>query len=237
MFWKRYAVVFGVGLIIANAYAFWPAFAYSGAVFNCPLILGPIWFEVQGAAQVVGPPLYSEMQLVMHLGSTAYETEIHRSDNNNLTRLFQNYPPPGTNPVTQYLYQIDGITGLEYQNQVAASQTGVTITFQNITFEGIHIAKILYRIDVSNSAKDASYELGGPPCEAGLVLTVGSLPYAGPLAYGPVQLITIIISNGVALIGSTVACVTLRFYWKRPKTSSSKNRSDNAPVRTFRPDS
>jgi hypothetical protein len=236
MYWKRYAVVFGIGLIIANSYAFWPAFAYSGAVFNCPSILGPIWFNVTGAAQIVGPPLYSEMQMVMHPGSTAYETEVYQS-NNNLTQVFQNYPPPGSNPVTQYLYQIDGFTGLEYQDQVAANQTGVTITFQNITFQGIHVAKILYRIGVSNSANDASYELGEPPCEAGFLLTVGSLQYAGPLAYEPVQLIAVIISNVVGLIGSTIACVALRFYWKRPKTSSSKNRSDNPPARTNQPDS
>jgi hypothetical protein len=226
MYWKRYAVVFGIGLIIANAYAFWPTFAYSGAVFNCPAILGPIWFDVSGAAQVVGPPLYSEMQMVMHQGSTAYETKFYRSDYNNLTRDFQNYLPPGSSPVTQFLYQIDGLTGLEYQNLVAANQTGVTITFQNITFEGIHVAKILSRIDVSDSAKDTSYELGEPPCGAGLLLTVGPLPYAGPLAYEPVQLITVTISNLVGLTASAIACIPLKHYWNRPETSSSKNDND-----------
>ena len=226
VYWKRYVAVFGIGLIIANSYAFWPAFAYANTGFNCAVILGPVWFEVSGAAQVVGPPFYSEMQLVMHQGSTAYETKSYRSDNNNLTRLFENYPPPGSNPVSQYLYQIDGFTGLEYQNQVEANQTGVTITFQNITFQGIHVAKILSRIDVSNSAKDASYELGGPPCQPGLLLTVGSIPYAGPLAYEPAQLITVIISDAVALIGSTIACFPLTLHWNRHKAKLGKNENE-----------
>jgi len=164
--------------------------------------------------------------MVMQQGSTAYETKSYRSDSNNLTRVFENYPPPGSNPVTQYLYQIDGFTGLEYQSSAAANRTGVTITFQNITFQGIHAAKILSRIDVSHSAKDASYELGTPPCGAGLLLTVGPLPYAGPLAYEPVQLITVMISNVIALIGSTIACFRLTLYWNRPKARLDKNGNE-----------
>ncbi len=207
---KRYALVFAIGLIVANGYTFWPLFAYPGLT-SCPAIFGFLDFEVGGAAQVVGAPLYSQMQLVIHPGSMAYERAVYRSEINNLTQLFQNYPPPGSNPVTQDLYRIDGFSGSE--NDVSANQTGVTITFENITFESIHVAKILYNIEVSNSANYASYEIGRAPCWTGLVLTVGYQPYAGPLPYGQIQLIAIIINNVVAIIGSTMACIALRFYW------------------------
>lgn len=100
---------------------------------------------------------------------------------------------------------------------VAANQTGVTITFQNKTFQGIHVAVFLYSISVDSSAKDASYELGDAPCGTGLVLTIGDLPYAGPLAYGQVQLIGVILNNVIALAASTIACIALRFYWTRSK--------------------
>lgn len=229
MYWKRYAFVFGLALIIANAYTFWPAFAYANTSISCPSIFGNLSYDVKGATQVVGAPLYSEMQLVMRPGSTAYETATYQSDLNNLTQLFQydypingsNFHRQGWNPVTQYLDQIDGFDGLT--NQVVANETGVTITFQNITFEGIHVAKILYKITVSSSAEDASYELGAAPCWTGLVLTVGYMSYFGPLPLGDIQQISIIINNAVALIGSTIICIVLRFYWSRPKTSSNKN--------------
>ena len=106
---------------------------------------------------------------------------------------------------------------------VLANETGVTITFQNKTSESIHVADLLYSISVDSSATDASYEIGGAPCWTGLVLTVGSLPYYGPLPFGRIQPIAVIINNVAALITSAIACLALRFYWSRPKTSSSKN--------------
>jgi hypothetical protein len=226
--------VFAIVLIIANGYTFWPMFAYPD-VTSCPLILAGTFlgFDVGGAAQVVGPPLYSEMQLVVHPGSTAYKTTVYRSYNN-LTGLSQDYPPYRGSPVTQDLYRIDGFTGME--NDVAANQTGVTITFQNMTFEYSapppppypppYVAKILYKIDVSNSANAASYEIGRAPCLTGLVLTVGYLPYTGPLWIGQIQPIAIIINNVVAIIGSTIACIALRFYLTRSKTRPSNNRAN-----------
>jgi hypothetical protein len=218
-FWKRYARVFGIGLIIANGYTFWPALAYANTLINCPAIFGTLSYEVNGAAQVVGAPLYSQMHLVMHPGSTAFETATYRRDNNNLTRLFQGYPTVGS--VTRDLNEIDGFDGLT--NPVLANERGVTITFQNKTFEGIHVADLLYSISVDSSATYASYELGGAPCWTGLVLTVGGLPYSGPLPFGQIQLMGVIINNAAALIFSTIACISLRFYWSRPRTSSSKS--------------
>jgi hypothetical protein len=229
VYWKRYAFVFAAALIVANAYTFWPAFAYANTAINCPGIFGNLSYNVEGAAKVVGAPLYSEMQLVMQPGSTSYETAVYQSANNNLTQLFQyDYPVNGSdftragwNPVTQYLDQINGFDGLT--NQVMANATGVTITFQNITFEGIHVAKILYKITASSSAVDGSYEIGGAPCWTGLVLTVGYLPYFGPLAFGDIQQVGIIINNSIAVIGSTILCLVLKFYWSRQKTRLSKN--------------
>ena len=212
--------MFGIGLIIANSYTFWPAFAYANTLIHCPAIFGNLSYDVKGAAQVVGAPLYSQMQLVVHPGSTAFETAIYRSDSNNLTRLFQDYPTVGS--VTQDLSQINGFDGLT--NPVPANERGVTITIQDKTFEGIHVANLLYGISVDGSATDASYEIGGAPCSTGLVLTVGSLPYSGPLPFGQIQLIGVIINNATALIASTIACLTLRVYLSRSKTSSSKNQ-------------
>ncbi len=221
MLWKRYALVFGIGLIVANAYTFWPTLAYGNSLIGCTLVIGTLSYDVKGATQVVGAPLYSEMQLVMHPGSTAFETAVYRSDNNNLTRQFQDFPAIGSNPVVQELYQIDGSDGLIHP--VLANETGVTVTFQNKTFEGIHVADLLDSISVDSSATDASYEIGGAPCWTGLVLTVGSLPYSGPLPFGRIQPIAVIINNAAALIASTIACIALRFYWSRPKTIASKN--------------
>ncbi len=219
MLWKRYALVFGIGLIVANGYSVWPALVYGNTLIHCPAIFAVLSYDVKGAAQVVGAPLYSEMQLVMQSGSTAFETAIYRSDANNLTRLFQDYPIVGS--ATQELRQIDGLDGST--SPVPANQAGVTITFENKTFESIHVADLLYSIRVDSSATDASYEIGGAPCWTGLVLTVGSLPYSGPLPLGRIQPIAVIINNAAALIASTIACIALRFYWSRPKTIASKN--------------
>ena len=52
-------------MIIANSYTFWPAFAYANTSINCPAIFGVLSYDVNGAAQVVAAPLYSEMQLVV----------------------------------------------------------------------------------------------------------------------------------------------------------------------------
>jgi hypothetical protein len=226
MLWKRYALVFGIGLIVANGYTFWPALAYANTLIHCPPIFGVLSYDVKGAAQVVAAPLYSEMQLVMQPGSTAFETAIYRSDANNLTRLFKDYPIVGS--VTQDLRQINGLDGLT--NPVPANQAGVTITFENKTFESIHVADLLYSIRVDSSATDASYELGGEPCWTGLVLTVGSLPYSGPLPFGRIQPIAVIINNGAAVIASTIACIALRLHWWRPKTSSTKNSATSSEV-------
>jgi len=226
MLWKRYALVFGIGLIVANGYTFWPALAYANTWTSCPAIFGILSYDVKGAAQVVGSPLYSEMQLVMHPGSTAFETAIYQSDANNLTRLFQVYPTVGS--VTQDLHQIDGFDGLT--NPVPANQAGVTITFENKTFESIHVANLLYSIRVDNSSTDASYEIGGGPCWTGLVLTVGSFPYSGPLPIGRIQAIAVIINDGAAVIASTIACIALRLHLWRPKTSSTKNSATPSEV-------
>jgi len=221
MLWKRYALVVGIGLMVANGYTFWPTLAYGNSPIGCTQVIGTLSYNVKGAAQIVGAPFYFEMQLVMPLGSTALETAIYRSDSDNLTRLFKDYPAIGSNPVTQDLYRIDGFSGLT--NPVLANETGVTITFQNKTFESIHVADLLYSINVDSSAPDASYEIGRAPCWTGLVLTVGSLPYSGPLSFGRIQPSAVIINNGTALIVSTIACIVLRFYRWLPKTSSSKN--------------
>jgi len=226
MLWKRYALVFGIGLIVANGYSVWPALVYGNTLIHCPAIFAVLSYDVKGAVQVVAAPLYSEMQLVMHPGSTAFETAIYRSDANNLTRLFQDYPIVGS--VTQGLHQFDGFGGVT--SPVPANQAGVTISFENETFESIHVAYLLYGIRVDSSATDASYEIGGAPCWTGLVLTVGSLPYSGPLPFGRIQPIAVIINNGAALVASTIACIALRSYWSRPKTSSTKNSASPSEV-------
>ncbi len=205
MLWKRYALVVGIGLMVANGYTFWPTLAYGNSPIGRTLVIGTLSYKVKGAAQIVGAPFYFEMQLVMPLGSTALETAIYRSDSDNLTRLFKDYPAIGSNPVTQDLYRIDGFSGLT--NPVLANETGVTITFQNKTSESIHVADLLYSRKVDSSAPDASYEIGR----------------ARPLSFGRIQPSAVIINNGTALIVSTIACIVLRFYRWLPKTSSSKN--------------
>lgn len=214
MYGKPYALIFVVTLLVANAYTFWPAIAYGNVATSCPAYVADLSFHVSGKAQVVGPPLYSEMQIVMNPGSIAYETDVYNSTElgNNMTAFFKNSEFQQNSP-EQYLWQLDPIGG-EF-NQVAANQTGVSITFQNLTFEGIHIARILWKIVVSNSASSSSYMLAFPCVGPGLVLTVGSIPYSGPLPYGSVHLMGIVTNNSIALVAATVLSVVMRFYWNR----------------------
>ena len=213
MYKRRYALIFAISLLLANAYTFWPAIAYGNTPIYCPAYIADLSFSITGAAQVVGPPLYSQKQFVMSPGSVAYETETYNSTQlgNNLTGFFQS-SHQSSNPVTQYLWQINAFSGQFIS--IPANQTGVTITFQNLTFQGIHVAKFLYKIVVSRSAESASYMLVFPCAGPGLVLTVGSIPYAGPLAYGEIQLSAIIINNAIALVGATIISIILRFYWQ-----------------------
>src|SRR3989442_3223404 len=172
MLWKRYALVFGIGLIVANGYSVWPALVYGNTLIHCPAIFAVLSYDVKGAAQVVAAPLYSEMQLVMHPGSTAFETAIYRSDANNLTRLFQDYPIVGS--VTQDLHQLDGFGGVT--SPAPANQAGVTISFENETFESIHVAYLLYGIRVDRSATDSSLQISGGPCLTRGLVYVRNLP-------------------------------------------------------------
>jgi hypothetical protein len=212
----RYTLVFALALIVANVYTFWPAFEYGNQIIPCPSIFASKSFEIVGPTQLFGRPLFSEEQFVMAPGTTAYEIETYNSSEtrNNLTSILQN--PSGTNPSPNYLYQLDSFSGQVSQTPI--NQTGIVITFQNMTFQGIYFAKLVYKISVSSSANSASYELSFPICgDTGLIMTVGSLLYAGPLDYGEIQLAGIIINNAVALVAAALICVFLRFYWSRGK--------------------
>ena len=46
-------------------------------------------------------------------------------------------------------------------------------------------------------------------------MTVGSISYIGPLTYGELQEIGIIVNNVVAIIAATVISIVLSFYWRR----------------------
>jgi hypothetical protein len=193
---------------------FWPAIAHGNTPLGCPGYVADLSFHVSGDAQVVGPPLFSEMQIVMKSGSVAYETDLYNSTGlgNNMTAYFGSDKFQQNSPM-QYLWQLDPLGG-EF-NQVNANQTGVNITFQNLTFQGIHIARILWEITVSNSASSASYLLAFPCVGPGLVLTIGSIPYGGPLPYGSVQLLGIIVNNSIALVAAAVLSAVMRFHWRK----------------------
>ncbi|MCL5068774.1 MAG: hypothetical protein M1368_10545, partial [Thaumarchaeota archaeon] len=202
---KTYALIYVLALLIANVYTFWPAVAYGNEMISCPAIIADLSYRVTGANLAVGPPLYSASQYLLHPGSVAYELEIYNSTSlgNNLTSFFRNTypyngstPNPSWNPAIQYLSLINGFSGL--LDSVTSNQTGVSITFQNITFQGIHVAEILYKIEVSKNAPSASYAFW-LVCTPGFVLTVGSLPYSGPLPFGRIQGIAVIINNAIAL--------------------------------------
>ena len=214
MYGKRYALIFAISLLVANVYTFWPAIAYGNTPHHCPAYIADLSFHVSGDAQVVGPPAYSEMQIVMKPGGVAYETDLYNSTElgNNMTAFFKASEFQQDSPM-RYLWQLDPLSGEFYS--VTASQTGVSITFQNLAFQGIHIARILWKIAVSNTASPASYMLVFPCVGPGLVLTVGSIPYSGPLPYGSVQLVGIIINNSIALAAAAVFSVIMRFYWHR----------------------
>ena len=214
MYAKRYAVIFAISLLVANGYTFWPAIVYWNTPTSCPAYIADISFSITGSTQIVGPPLYSQMQFLVKPGSTAYETETYNATRfgNNLTAYFaSDHFTPYT--VSQYLWMINPFSG--QINPVPFNQTGITITLQNLTFQGIHVAKFLYKIAVSGSAEHASYMLAIPCVGPGLVLTVGSIPYIGPLAYGEVQEIGIIVNNVVAFIAAAVISIALSFYWHR----------------------
>ena len=210
---KSYLLIYVLAILVANAYTFWPAVAYGNEAISCPAIIADLSYRVTGANMVVGPPLFSATQYLLRPGSVAYELEIYNSTSlgNNLTAYFRNSypyngstPNPGWNPEIQYLSQINGLSGS--LNSVSTNETGVTITFQNITFLGIHIAEILYKIEVSQDAPSASYAFG-LVCFPGFVLTVGSLPYTGPLPSGRIQGIGVIVNNSIALVAATIISI------------------------------
>ena len=205
MYAKRYAAIFAVCLLFANVYTFWPAFAYGNTAINCPSIFGQLSINVSGGKEIVGSPLYSETQVVTQPNSILYATFTYSSEPNNLSQLLK---PPFNPP----LWRINPFSGV--YNGVPTAASGVSVSFQNITFQGEHVARVLYQINVSKSAS-GTYELGEWPCWTGILLTVGYFPYFGPIPYGVVQLMGIIIDNIIALLVAVLACVMLRFYWQK----------------------
>jgi hypothetical protein len=215
---RSYAVIYLLVLLVANLYTFIPGIESENAVYHCPSIFGQLSYEISGAAEVVGPPLFAEEQLIVRPGATAYETMVFKSDLNNLTSLLgSSYPvngssftPSGWNPVTQSLQQIS-IFGWA-SGFVSAKVAGVAITFQNITFQGIHVADVLYKISANESAELATYDIGYGLCWTGLILTVGYLPFVEALDYGIVQPIGIIVNNAIALIFATIISLAMKTY-------------------------
>lgn len=210
---SRYAMVFVVAILLANVYTFWPALVYGNPTIECPAIFASVSYQITGSSLVVGPPLYSYEQFLLSQGSIAYEAVSYNStnDHNNLTRTL-NFPPSSSPDSFFHLYQLDPLSGGE--QGIPMNQTGVTIAYQNITFQGIYFAKVVYKISVSSSARSASYELGSSICGGtGLIMTIGSIPYGGPLDYGQIQLADILINNAIAVIVASGVCVFLRYYW------------------------
>lgn len=212
MYAKRYCVVFALCLLGVNLYTIYPIFEVGFGPISCPAYVADLSYQVNGSASVVGSPLYSETQILMKPGSVAYETDVYNSlgFGNNLTSFFISAQFE-RQPVTQYLYELDFFSG--ETNIVAANQTGITMTFQNVTFEGIYVAKILWKIVISNSANPASYILNFPCVGPGLVLTIGSIPYIGPLPYGSIQLAGLILNNTIGLATAAIICMSLKYYW------------------------
>jgi hypothetical protein len=207
---KRYALIYLVSLVVANTYAFWPAGAYGNEAVNCPAIIASFSFQVVGASQSVGPPLYSADQFLFQPGSSGYELGTYNSTNfgNNLTAMFES----GFNPLALSIGKINDYSGeLNYES---SKQTGLTIAFQNMTLEGSFVVKIRLKITVTSDAPTARFAVG-TVCTAGYILTVGSIPYFGPLPHGSVQPLSIILSNSIALIGATAVSILVPIFYRK----------------------
>ena len=211
---KTYAFVFILSLLVANIYTFSPAFEYANRPIMCPAIF---WnsqsMEATEFAQDLGAPLYSVQQALMKQGTSAYLIESYDSTGmgNNLTRLLKGYYQDSFT----FLEKLNALNGGQ-TSQVPANETGVSIVIENVTFPSIYHAKLVYRITVQANASAASYLLDYPACgNPGFVLTVGAIPYIGPLPYGIVQPIEVLVNNAIALVVATVASLLLARYWSR----------------------
>jgi hypothetical protein len=213
---KVYALILVAGLIIATALFLAPSIIYGGGfIYGCPPEVGQLSFKISNYTQLVGPPLFSQEQFVITPGTTTYVTFIWNatSNGNNAINWFTGTPPiTGFNYT--YLPRINSLTG-EFDG-LPTQQDGVIDEFQNITFQGTYIARILYKISLSPIATPATYELVYS-CDYHLLMTVGSLPYWGPLFYGVVQPMELIFNVAISLVGSSLLITILKIHYSDPK--------------------
>ncbi len=218
-----YGLVFALAFVLALSVYAWPAFAYAG-FHSCPAITGELSFTISGYWQLVGPPLFSEEQILVPPGSITYVTYIYTGyGDNNLTAWFsqENLSSQPWSPE-----RVDPFTG--WTDRTAMNSSGVTETFQNITYQGTHIAMLLYRFDITKSAGPATYMLAGV-CETGLLLTVGYLPYGGPLPYGETQPVGLFFNFATSLAGALPIAVALHFYYWRAEVREAKSEASVPP--------
>jgi hypothetical protein len=92
----------------------------------------------------VGRPLYAEEQILMSLGSAAYQTYVYDSTiiHNNLTETLHG-PPPLTE-ISGNHQELNFFSG--QVTSLPINQTGITITFQNMTLQGDYLARMIYEI-------------------------------------------------------------------------------------------
>lgn len=221
-----YVLIFVLAFLAAAGFYIWPVFAFSGA-HSCPAVLADLSFQISGSNpiasgfggpgyhhEVVGQPLFSQTQLVLQPSYVAYITYVYDSTmlGNNMTEPLSGFGSP---PYTvAFLYRIDPWTG-QFE-EVAANQTGVSFTLLGTYFsQSDTIARQIWEVSISKSAEPASYALAIPCGTPGLVLTVGSLPYWGPIQWSSPQLSDFLVNVAVALVGATAISVALRWYWRR----------------------
>ena len=201
---SRYFLIFFVFSLAAVSYWAWPGFAYSGP-HSCPADIANLSFQVYGSSKILGPPLFSEEQVLLTTPSTVYIVFLYNSPGNNLTQLFSEPHELGTSNV---LWIPNPFTGeVEW---VTNNSTGTSVSYVNVTYQGIHSARVLYKIQANGSAQGYTYLLAIPCITPGLLVTIGSIPYWGPLPFGELQLFALLIDLGVSFVFAAIVCLVLR---------------------------
>ncbi len=215
---KIYALTVIAGLMLATSLYLAPSIVYGG-LHSCYVAPGNLSYQISNYNELVGPPLFSQNyeQFLLTPGQTAFVTYVWNATTygNNLTDFFTRGPRPGGFNYTS-MERVNGFTG--WGEYLTPNQTGVSIIFLNLTFQGTHIAKFFYKISVNNSAPSGTYYLyGGLGCALGLLLTVGFLPYWGPLIYGEIQPMAYLSNVAISLIGSSLLITALHLHYSENK--------------------
>ena len=219
MLWMTPIRLFILLSFFTNAYEIGvpPMYAPYG-IYSCPATGYSITAHPSaGFLLGVGPPLFSEPQVVIQPGHTAYiRLDLKGYAGNNVSQLIQPKPEVGQNWAGSQLLMVDWYTwiisnssGIYGYRQL---QGGLTVTVSNFTIPAADTAFLTLKLVAAPSAPLGSYWLfGGHPCASSSeLLTIGSIPYWQSCWSCGIQPITFLVDEAVSAAVAFVYAVIMR---------------------------